>query len=108
MPKLFRTVGDYISDLKRARKWLKETKANLRGYDAGAINRLLADWVTSSRTADEEIKASLSILRARSRDLCQNNDYGKKFLRLLEKNVIGPGGIKLQAKAMETKKARKS
>ena len=36
----------------------------------------------------------------RSRDLCANNDYAKKFLKMVKANVIGPQGIKLQCQFM--------
>jgi len=74
-----------------------------RGYDAGSVGRLLSDWLISSKSANEEIKASLSRMRARSRELAINNDYAKRFLSLLIINVVGPmsGGIKLQNKARD-------
>jgi lambda family phage portal protein len=69
-----------------------------RSFEAARISRLVADWVTSSLAIDADIKAGLTVLRARSRDLCVNNSYGKRFLSLLAANVIGPQGIRLQSK----------
>lgn len=69
-----------------------------RSFDAAKTNRLLNDWVTGSKSADFDIENDLDILRARSRNLCNNNDYGKKFMNMLAVNVIGANGIKLQSK----------
>jgi len=70
-----------------------------RGFDAAKTNRLLNDWATGSKSADYDIENDLETLRARSRDLCNNNDYGRKFMNLLATNVVGANGIRLQSKA---------
>ena len=72
----------------------------VRNFDAAKVSRLLANWGTASTSIDEDVKGGLTPLRARSRDLCQNNDYGKKFMKLLAANVVGSAGIRLQSKAM--------
>jgi lambda family phage portal protein len=64
------------------------------GVDTG---RLYSSWTTTNYSADSEIYNSLRILRARARDLERNNDYAKKFLRMVKTNVIGRDGIKLQS-----------
>jgi lambda family phage portal protein len=74
-----------------------------RGFDAARISRLVADWVTSSLAIDADIRSGLTVLRARSRDLCANNVYGRRFLALLAANVVGPAGIRLQSKARTAK-----
>lgn len=70
-----------------------------RGFEAATTGRLFSDWVTSSQSIDAEIREALPVVRARSRHLCENNDYGKRFLHLLETNVVGPVGIRMQAQA---------
>lgn len=68
-----------------------------RSFDAGRIDRLTSDWANNTRkSADADIKPSLKQMVANSRSLSQNDDYIKKFLRLLETNVVGPDGFKLQ------------
>ncbi len=66
-------------------------------FDGAGIHRLLLDWIVQARSADEEIRGDIRILRARARELGRNNSYVKRYLRLLQNNVIGPMGIKLQA-----------
>jgi lambda family phage portal protein len=84
----------------------KRAIIGLEGYQgstgssfAGArISRLLMDWVMSNLSVDRELQADLYALRARSRDLCRNSPYAKRFLQLLRANVVGPQGIRLQAR----------
>lgn len=85
-------------DLRRffGRKSVKPSSR--RGFDAARVSRLLNDWVTQSLALDTDIKSGGRVLLARSRDLCTNNVYGRRFLRLLAANVVGPGGIRLQSK----------
>jgi len=69
-----------------------------RGYDAAAVNRLTADWTTSQLSADSEIWKDYRRCVDRARDLERNNDYVRNFFRLLQNNVLGHRGIKLQMK----------
>jgi lambda family phage portal protein len=55
------------------------------------------DWIARAVSADEEIRGDLRTLRARARELGRNNSYVKRYFRLLQNNVIGPAGIRLQA-----------
>jgi lambda family phage portal protein len=67
-------------------------------FKAAAINRLTMDWSTQIASADQELFSNLRVLRARSRQLAKNNQFAAKFLRQLEKNIIGKDGITFQAK----------
>jgi lambda family phage portal protein len=68
-------------------------------FESSATTRLVNDWAVTNSTADKELRTSLDVLRARSRQLAFNDPYLRKFIRLLENNVIGPSGILLGAKA---------
>lgn len=65
---------------------------------AAQPSRLLQDWPTTGASIDSEIYGALSSLRNRSRHLAKNNDYARRFLSMLKTNVIGPTGVKLQAR----------
>ncbi len=67
-----------------------------RQFDGAEGSTLLNDWMRDGVSCDADLYAALEELRARSKDLCQNNQYAKRFLRLLETNVVGPDGIRLQ------------
>jgi lambda family phage portal protein len=66
-------------------------------FDGAGIHRLLLDWIARSRSADEDIRGDIRLLRARARELARNNSYVKRYFRFLTNNVIGPAGIRLQA-----------
>lgn len=68
-------------------------------YAAAAMSRLTAGMSSYSLSANQEIFRSLRTMRARSRELARDNAHAKKFLQMIETNVIGPDGIMLQNKA---------
>lgn len=71
-------------------------------YNAAALNRLTNDWSTAQSSPKQELRASLRILRARSRDLARNNDYAKRFINLCKTNVVGHTGVAMQSKVKDT------
>ena len=77
--------------------WKEITGGGSRSaYDGADVNRLLLDWIAQARTADEEIRGDIQMLRSRARELGRNNSYAKRYFKLLINNVVGPSGIKLQ------------
>jgi lambda family phage portal protein len=80
------------------KKKKQQTTASKKSYSGAQFNNSLYSWAVSNTSADKEIQGNLPVLRARARDLARNNDYVKKFLRMLKTNVVGKG-IKLQNKA---------
>ncbi|MDJ0685392.1 MAG: phage portal protein [Alphaproteobacteria bacterium] len=72
-----------------------------RSYAGGAKDRLRADWLLSGRNADGDLRFALARMRNASRDLERNNGYVRKFLSMIETNVIGPRGIVLQARSRD-------
>lgn len=72
-----------------------------RGYDAASTGRLFSSWTTQNLSANAELKRSLKAMRARCRELEQNNDYAKRFINLCVINIVGPQGIRLQNKARD-------
>jgi len=69
-----------------------------RAFDSAKFDNLFAGWGGSYSSADEELRGALKVIRARIRALCQNSEYARKFLSMNKANVIGPHGIKFQAK----------
>jgi lambda family phage portal protein len=74
-----------------------------RMYHAAKSSRLTGGWVTSTTSADAEIRGSLTNLRARSRALCRDSAYAKRARVLVVNNVIG-GGMGLQAQVKSSRK----
>lgn len=79
----------------------KAKPASKRMFAAAKIDRLTSDWKTTITSVDQEIFRDLTKLRARSRQLANDNDYVKKFLGLCKTNVVGPTGICLQSQAKD-------
>lgn len=77
----------------------KQQKMVMRGYQGAKVDRLFADFMTSTRSPDSEIRPALLTLRNRSRDLSRNNEYARRYLNLLKTNVVGEHGVSMQVKA---------
>jgi len=80
-------IASFFSNTKNAIK---------RSYAAANTVRILNSWTASNRSADADIYAALDKLRARSRDLADNNEYAKKFMQMVSTHVVGPHGFVLQ------------
>ena len=82
-----------------SRAWRELTKPSRRSspFAATEITRLTNDWIPSRMPADDEMRWTISIARARARDLERNSAIVKQFLRLVAVNVVGPNGIRLQS-----------
>jgi lambda family phage portal protein len=70
-----------------------------RTYAAAQSSRLTSDWNVHNASANTEIKMSLRVMRARSRQLARDDDYFKGYLTKLVNNVIGTNGVTLQCDA---------
>lgn len=69
-----------------------------RRFQAARIDRLSSDWLTTQVSINQELRSDLDKLRARGRDLANNNDYARKFRGMVENNVVGPDGFMLQVR----------
>lgn len=70
----------------------------LRAFEAAEFTRLTEGWRGTHGSIDSDIYTKLEPLRARSRWLSYNNDYARKFLQMVQTNVVGPSGFTLQAR----------
>lgn len=75
-----------------------------RDFAAGSSGRLLANWNAQNISLNADLYRNLDKLRARSRDLCKNNDYAKRFLGMVAANVVGGTGVGLQARIYDSPK----
>lgn len=68
-------------------------------YAGARMSRLTEDWILASiLSADQEVQSSLRTLRARSRELSRDNDLASRYVSLVEENVVGADGMRLQAR----------
>lgn len=69
-----------------------------RAYAAAKHDRLTASFSGTALSPGEALRRDLRVIRKRSRQLCMDNDYARKFLHMVGTNVVGPAGIRLQAR----------
>ncbi len=66
-----------------------------RSFEGAAVDSLTASFSGEHVSLNEDLERSLRLLRGRSRQLAKNNDYVKKFLRMVQNHVVGPNGFSL-------------
>lgn len=69
-----------------------------RNHDGARRDDLTADWLMTDGPSDVVSRASLTTLRARSRDLERNNPYAGAILDECESNIVGQSGFSLTPK----------
>ena len=73
-------------------------KHGKRQFLAAAGGRINADWPSINYSNDEELFRELRVLRGRSRWLAKNNGYYRRYLDMCVDNIVGPNGVRLEAK----------
>lgn len=87
-------VASHGPEEQRSRRLPKPN--GMRLYAGAQVNRLTSDWSPINSSADAELVTSLRLLRARSRQVCRDNEHAKNAVRIVANNVINTG-IGLQA-----------
>lgn len=72
-------------------------------FTAAKSDRLNSSWDAFPVTADDIVDRNQRTLVARSREQALNNDYARQFLRMCRSNIVGPGGVLLQAQSRDEK-----
>ncbi len=86
----------------RMAAWLRPAgQPQRRAFSAARIDRLAADWFATEASLNEELRSDLDALRRRGRELVNNNDYARKFRGMVENNIIGPSGVRLQVRVQD-------
>ena len=94
-----------FNEQQQAKRELAQRVANHkaaqhRSFTGGLPSRLTGGFNAFNTSLDSDLFGALNTLRARSRQLTQNNPYGQKFLRMVASNVVGQG-FTLQNRAMD-------
>lgn len=100
---ILQRIANRFGLLTQAQFNAKMREATL-GYQAAVVNRLTKSWTQTTLSPDSQARSSLHVIRARSRDLRDNNDYAKKFTTMLKTNVLGDQGIHFRNKAKDPDK----
>lgn len=89
-----------VDELERA---LGEKPVVQRAYWGGKTNRTTSGMASQPRPTNMDIQQGLRALRARSRELAQNSDHVKGFIRQCRSNVAGPSGLRLRARVPDNR-----
>ena len=73
----------------------------LRQFEAARADRLTSNWSVTPLPADYVVRNNQRPLVARSREQAANNDYMRGFLRMVQNNIVGPTGVRLQAQSRD-------
>lgn len=65
----------------------------VRGFNAAEVSRILAPWSWDGGFSNAEIAGTLSLIRARSRDMAKNNAHFTNYFRMFRNNVVGKGFV---------------
>ena len=76
-----------------------------RNYAGAGAGRLLAGFLGSSSSADQEIRPALRKLRDRCRQLARNEPIAAKALQIFRTQVVGDKGLHLQVRARNIPRA---
>lgn len=87
-----------------AQRQVQNQAFSKRNYAAAQVNRLTQGWSTLSASANSDIHRSLDAVRARSRKLAMDDEYVKKWLSMVDTNVVGPNGFRLQSRVYDQPK----
>jgi lambda family phage portal protein len=72
---------------------------NNLAFAGASVGRLAASLASFSSSVNADLDGSLTLMRARARQLAQSSSHGRRFLSLVATNVVGPVGPKLQVRA---------
>jgi lambda family phage portal protein len=86
-----------MNPFQNAARQMDAPRVQRNAFGGAAQNRLYRDWRAPSLSPDTEAKNVRPLLRARARQLVQDNSYAEGFVSEVQNNVIGPTGIKLRA-----------
>jgi len=96
------TPGAPISDERTTAPRRKFLGRMLSGMFKGSFVSQNDQWSVTPMPPDQFITLRQPVLVARSREQWSNNDYVRGYVRRCRQNIVGPHGIRLQAKATLT------
>ena len=64
-------------------------------YESANTDRINAGWTTEPINALQLVERNWRILCARGRECAFNTMHGKRFLKLVKKNIVGPAGVQI-------------
>lgn len=77
------------------------TKTTKRTFDVAMLGRLTSD-MGMSQSINLDLQQGLKNLRNLSRQLSINNEFARRYFKLIKTNVVGPDGVKISVQAINT------
>lgn len=74
-------------------------KLQTRSILAAVRDRFTNDWAEIS-SLNSELHRGLNVLRDRSRGLSLNNEFARRYLKLIKNNIVGPDGVRVSVQAV--------
>lgn len=75
----------------------RRTDAQTRAFAAAQLSRLTDSWIATRDEIHQELKGDLDRLRARARQLENDNDFAARYLEMVETNIVGDTGPRLRS-----------
>lgn len=70
-------------------------------FIAASTDRFTASWLAGRQSINDALRGDLDLLMARSNDVAKNTGHGRRFLKMVGRNVVGAKGIVLQARVAD-------
>lgn len=94
-----------VRDRVRAAWRVLTGRVSRSAFHGAESSRLTYSWAQAPTHINRALYDDLTKLRARSRELARNNEYGRKFLALVADNVVGHSGFGMQVHALDQRGA---
>lgn len=91
-------MGDVLRERDAARKAAAK-KPVRRNYAAARHTKANSTWTQTTYGANWTLYRDLRTLRARAREMAKNAGHFRRFLNMVERNVVGHKGLRLQCRA---------
>jgi len=91
------------SPRRALRKLAASANERTRSWLAAKSSRLFAGWQIAADDLNAELERQLAPLRGRSRELEQNNDLARRYLKMCETHIIGPNGMRLEVRGVNAR-----
>lgn len=68
-----------------------------RAFAAAQLSRLTDSWIATRDEIHRELRSDLDKLRDRARQLEKDNDFARRYLEMVETNIVGDVGVRLMS-----------
>ena len=89
-----------IFDIFKRKEKRQRRRPARRNFSGASTGNLFSSWSTTIRTPDSIVRDNLTALQSRSRDQFYNNAYVRRFVNMVQGNVVGPQGVIFQAQSL--------